>query len=49
MPCFLTLLLVLGNALYDDAVADRLIRTATDSTYHYRLADARAAAHARGS
>jgi len=45
MPCFLTLLLVLGNALYDDAVADRLIRTATDSTYHYRLADARAAAH----
>jgi hypothetical protein len=40
----LTLLFASGNALYDDPVADRLIRTATEATYHLRLNDARAAA-----
>src|SRR5262245_29381652 len=42
--CFLTVLLAVGPALYDDPVADRLIRTAMDATYHLRLNDARAAA-----
>jgi hypothetical protein len=42
--CVLTILLVAGNALYDDPTADRLIRTATDATYHLRLNEARAAA-----
>jgi tetratricopeptide (TPR) repeat protein len=40
----LTLLFVTGNALYQDPSADRLIRTAVDSTYHLRLNDARSAA-----
>ena len=40
----LTLLLAAGNALYDDPAADRLIRTAMDSTYHLRLSEARTAA-----
>ena len=40
----LTILLASGGALYDDPVADRLIRTASESTYHLRLEDARAAA-----
>ena len=43
--CHLAFLLVaIGNALYDDPGADRLIRTATDSTYHLRLNEARSAA-----
>jgi predicted Zn-dependent protease len=42
--CLLTLLLALGNALYEDATADRLIRAAIDSTYHMRLNEARTAA-----
>src|SRR5262245_5819625 len=42
--CVLTILLIAGNALYDDPTADRLIRTATDATYHLRLNEARAAA-----
>jgi hypothetical protein len=42
--CLVTLLLVAGNALYDDPEADRLLRTATDATYHLRLSEARAAA-----
>src|SRR5690349_9617705 len=41
---FLALLVAVAPALYDDPVADRLIRTATDATYHLRLTDARAAA-----
>lgn len=44
LSCFLTLLLPFANALHDDAVADRLIRTAVDATYHMRLTQARAAA-----
>jgi hypothetical protein len=40
----LALLLATGNALYDDPVADRLIRTATETTYQLRLTQARAAA-----
>jgi hypothetical protein len=40
----LVLLLATGNALYDDPVADRLIRTATETTYQLRLNEARAAA-----
>src|SRR6185503_5974608 len=48
--CVLALLLAAGPALaaapalYDDPAADRLIRTASDATYHLRLAAARAAA-----
>jgi hypothetical protein len=43
--CVLILLLAAaGNALYDDPVADRLIRTASDATYHLRLSEARSAA-----
>src|SRR2546421_8939904 len=41
---FLTILLAGGNALYDDPVADHLIRTAEESTYMLHLDDARAAA-----
>lgn len=47
MPVFLlsTLLLVMsGPALYEDSTADSLVRSATESTYMLRLADARAAA-----
>src|SRR5215471_79894 len=40
----LVLLLATGNALYDDPVADRLIRTAMETTYQLRLTEARAAA-----
>jgi hypothetical protein len=40
----LTILLAGGNALYDDPVADHLIRTAEESTYMLHLDDARAAA-----
>ena len=42
--CLLTLLLAAGNALYEDPAADRLIRTASEATYHLRLDEARAAA-----
>jgi len=38
------LLLAAGNALYEDPAADRLIRTATETTYQYRLTEARSAA-----
>jgi hypothetical protein len=41
--CLLTILLA-ANALYDDPAGDRLIRAATDATYHLRLNDARTAA-----
>jgi len=41
---FLTLLLAGSNALYDDPAADRLIRTAEESTYMLHLDDARVAA-----
>ena len=44
LGCFLTLLLAAGNALYEDPAADRLIRTATETTYQYRLTEARSAA-----
>src|SRR5215510_6185656 len=44
LACLLTLLLAAGSALYDDATADRLIRSAIEATYHLRLSDARAAA-----
>ncbi|HMF00482.1 MAG TPA: hypothetical protein VKK06_11410 [Terriglobia bacterium] len=44
LGCFLTVLLAIGPALYDDPLADRLIRTAMDATYHLRLNEARAAA-----
>ena len=40
----LTILLVGTTALYDDPAADRLIRTAEESTYMLHLDDARAAA-----
>ena len=40
----LVLLLATGSALYEDPVADRLIRTATETTYQLRLTEARAAA-----
>ena len=40
----LTILLVPTPALYDDPVADRLIRSAMDSTYMLQLDDARTAA-----
>src|SRR5262245_27855249 len=40
----LAVLFILGNALYEDAVADRLVRTATEATYQLRLDDARTAA-----
>src|SRR5262249_47784683 len=43
--CALTLLLFSEPALYDDAIADRFIRTAVEATYHLRLADARTAAN----
>jgi hypothetical protein len=43
--CVVALLLASAPALYDDPVADRLIRTASDATYHLRLTQARAAAH----
>ena len=39
-----TFLLATGIALYEDPAADRLIRAASEATYHLRLADARAAA-----
>jgi tetratricopeptide (TPR) repeat protein len=42
--CTLCFLLVLANALYDDPVADRLVRTAMDATYHFHLEQARDAA-----
>jgi hypothetical protein len=41
---FLAFLLATGNALYEDAEADRLIRNASDATYHLRLDEARTAA-----
>ena len=44
LGCCLTLLLAAGSALYEDPVADRLIRTASEATYHLHLNDARAAA-----
>src|SRR5947207_13014061 len=44
LGCFLTILLAGGNALYDDPVADHLIRTAQESTYMLHLDDARVAA-----
>src|SRR5262252_23603 len=44
LGCFLTVLLAIGPALYDDPTADRLIRTATDATYHLRFNEARSAA-----
>lgn len=44
LGCFLTILIAAGSALYDDPFADRLIRSATDATYHLRLDEARAAA-----
>jgi hypothetical protein len=45
MPGFLlTILLAASSALYDDPAADRLIRTAEESTYMLHLEDARAAA-----
>src|SRR5579864_165943 len=40
----LTILLAGGNVLYDDPVADHLIRTAEESSYMLHLDDARAAA-----
>src|SRR5215475_14250012 len=40
----LSILLLVGNALFEDPVADRLVRTATEATYHLRLDDARAGA-----
>jgi hypothetical protein len=40
----LTILLFVTKALYDDPAADRLIRTATDATYHLHLSEARTAA-----
>jgi hypothetical protein len=43
--CLLTVALAASVALYDDATADRLIRTAMDATYHMRLAEAREAAN----
>ena len=44
MPsCFLTLL-VAASALYEDQLADRLIRAATEATYHMQLNQAREAA-----
>jgi hypothetical protein len=44
--CLLTLLLAAaGNALYEDASADKLIRTATEASYQLHLNEARAAAH----
>jgi predicted Zn-dependent protease len=39
-----TLLLAVTNALYEDPTADRLIRAASESTYHLQLNQARAAA-----
>jgi hypothetical protein len=42
--CVLTVLIAAGAALYEDPVADRLIRSATDATYHLRLNEARSAA-----
>jgi hypothetical protein len=41
---FLALFMAGGSALYEDPVADRLIRTAMDATYHLRLPEARNAA-----
>lgn len=41
---FLTILLVLSGALYEDPVADRLIRTSMEATYALQLGDARTAA-----
>jgi tetratricopeptide (TPR) repeat protein len=43
---FLTLLLTVGTALYDDPAADRMIRTAMDGMYHLRLDEARTSARA---
>jgi hypothetical protein len=40
----LALTLAVGNALYEDPVGDRLIRSATDSTYRLQLNEARNAA-----
>jgi hypothetical protein len=40
----LSILALVGNALFEDPVADRLVRTATEATYHLRLDDARAGA-----
>ena len=42
--CLLTVFLALGSALYQDPVADRLIRNAMEATYHLRLNEARTAA-----
>src|SRR5215469_10534906 len=45
MPAFvLTILLLSAQALYEDVVADKLIRSATESTYMLHLDDARTAA-----
>jgi len=41
---FFSLFLAATTALYDDPTADRLIRTATEATYHLQLNQARAAA-----
>jgi hypothetical protein len=44
MFCYiLAILLASGPALYEDPVADQLIRRATDSSYHLHLDDARTA------
>jgi len=40
----LTFLVISNGALYEDQVADRLIRKASDATYHLRLNEARTAA-----
>ena len=40
----LPLLLAAGNALYEDPVADALIRKAMEATYNMKLEEARAAA-----
>src|SRR5438105_2241890 len=44
LPIILTILLAGSNALYDDPVADRLVRTAQESSYMLHLDDARATA-----
>src|SRR5689334_17509005 len=41
----LALLIAVGPALYDDPVADRLIRSASEATYHLNLNAARTAAN----
>jgi len=41
---FLTAALIAGGYLYENPVADKLVRTATESLYRLRLEDARAAA-----